>query len=72
MTEKPNDKYIGDGVYVSDDGYQLWLANGHHNNRVIALDPQVCAFLIREMTRIMTAERICVIAQALVKEGEKK
>ncbi len=37
MTERPPE-YIGDGVYLADDGYQLWLAVGHHENRVVALD----------------------------------
>ena len=30
--------YIGDGVYVSTDGYQIWLAVNNHENKVIALD----------------------------------
>lgn len=71
MTSESNDTYIGDGVYVSDDGYQLWLAVNNHENKVIALDPIVCANLISHMTRIMTAERVCVIAQALVREANK-
>lgn len=33
--------YIGDGVYLSFDGYQLWLAVNHHMNNVVALEPQV-------------------------------
>lgn len=33
-----NDMYIGDGVYLSNDGYQLWLAVGNHQNKVVALD----------------------------------
>lgn len=35
------DSYLGDGVYVSFDGYQLWLAANHHENKVIALEPSV-------------------------------
>lgn len=33
--------YIGDGVYLSFDGYQYWLAVGDHNNKVVALEPSV-------------------------------
>lgn len=32
-------KYLGDGVYVSHDGYQLWLhLDSHHAEPLIALD----------------------------------
>lgn len=31
-------EYLGDGVYLDDDGYQLWISVGHHENRVVALD----------------------------------
>jgi hypothetical protein len=37
--------YLGDGVYVSFDGYQIWLAANHHENKVIALEPHVFARL---------------------------
>lgn len=34
--------YLGDGVYVSHDGYQLWIHVGAHDNPpVVALEPQV-------------------------------
>jgi hypothetical protein len=33
--------YLGDGVYVSFDGYQIWLAVNHHENKVVALEPSV-------------------------------
>lgn len=35
------DEYLGDGVYASFDGYHIWLAANHHNNKVIALEPPV-------------------------------
>ena len=35
------EEYLGDGVYASFDGYQVWLAVNHHNNKVVALDPHV-------------------------------
>jgi len=41
--------YLGDGVYASFDGYLIWLASNHHENKVVALDPQVfqalCAYV---------------------------
>ena len=40
-------EYLGDGVYASFDGYQIWLAANHHENRVIALEPAVFAALVR-------------------------
>jgi hypothetical protein len=33
--------YLGDGVYASFDGYQIWLAANHHENKVVALEPAV-------------------------------
>jgi hypothetical protein len=51
----PKDRHIGDGVYVSFDGYQLWLAANDHRNRVIALDPSVLAELIRFAQQINRA-----------------
>lgn len=40
-------RYLGDGVYASFDGYQIWLAANHHENQVIALEPLVLAALIK-------------------------
>lgn len=39
--------YLGDGVYLSFDGYQLWLAANHHENLVIALEPAVFERLVQ-------------------------
>ena len=36
-----HETYLGDGVYASFDGYQIWLAVNHHENKVVALEPQV-------------------------------
>lgn len=33
-----DEKYIGDGVYVSHDSLQIWLRTGDGNNQQIALD----------------------------------
>jgi hypothetical protein len=43
-------QYLGDGVYASFDGYQIWLAANHHTNRVIALEPAVLDALIKYAT----------------------
>lgn len=32
-------QYLGDGVYVGHDGYQLWLSVGDHVHPTIALEP---------------------------------
>lgn len=50
--KKDTDAYIGDGVYVSFDGYQIWLAANHHENKVIALEPPVLKRLIEYAKRI--------------------
>lgn len=34
-------KYIGDGVYVSFDGYNICIAVNDHRNEVVALEPSV-------------------------------
>lgn len=34
----PEPRYLGDGAYASCDGYHVWLAANHHENRVIALE----------------------------------
>lgn len=39
-------QYLGDGVYASHDGYQIWLAVNNHENRVIALDDDIMRALI--------------------------
>jgi hypothetical protein len=39
--------YLGDGVYASHDGYQIWLAVNHHENNVVALEPRVLAHLVQ-------------------------
>ena len=35
------EKYIGDGVYASFDGYHINLAVNQHENHVVALEPDV-------------------------------
>ena len=50
------DRYLGDGVYASFDGYQIWLAANHHDNKVIALDPHVMAALSRYWKDLLEKE----------------
>lgn len=65
---KDDPTYIGDGVYVSDDGYQLWLAANDHRNLVIALDPTVCLQLIRQMARVVDAEQMHSAVVSVLRE----
>lgn len=45
--------YLGDGVYVGHDGYQLWLTTDSHNNKeLIALEPNVIKSLNNYFNRI--------------------
>ena len=46
MSEHTDQEYLGDGVYASFDGFQIWLAANHHKNVVIALEPSVFDALI--------------------------
>ncbi len=41
------DVYLGDGVYASFDGFQIWLAVNHHENKVVAIEPKVMEGLVR-------------------------
>lgn len=49
---KQQDAYLGDGVYASSDGYQIWLAVNHHENKVVALAPSVTVSLMRYIERV--------------------
>lgn len=44
--------YLGDGVYASFDGYQIWLAANHHTNKVVALDISVIHGLMGYAKRV--------------------
>lgn len=49
--------YLGDGVYVGHDGYQLWLTVDSHSNReLIALEPSVLEALNRYAKRTLFKE----------------
>lgn len=49
-----NPDYLGDGVYVGHDGYQIWLkANSHEMpSDSIALEPEVLEKLIQYANKI--------------------
>ncbi len=51
-----DDAYLGDGVYASFDGYQIWLAANHQTNKVIALEPEVLDALIDYRNRVYARE----------------
>ena len=53
MSEHTDRKYLGDGVYASFDGFQIWLAANHHENVVIALEPSVFDALIAYRERLI-------------------
>lgn len=55
MTDKPKKEYLGDGVYASFDGYQIWLAVNTPDNDVIALDSDVASALMRYIHRLRQA-----------------
>ena len=48
-----NDIYLGDGVYASFDGYQIWLAVNHHENKQVALEPKVMEALLEYANRVL-------------------
>ncbi len=50
MTTPPD--YLGDGVYASHDGYQIWLAANHPESaQRVALEPSVFLALCRYAER---------------------
>lgn len=51
-TKMTKDKYLGDGVYASFDGYQIWLAVNDHTNKVVALDPNVSDALVNYISEL--------------------
>ena len=59
MTPRPPE-YLGDGVYLSNDGYQLWLSVGSRDSPVVlTLDwDTFCALVAHGQERFatMTAE----------------
>lgn len=53
MTDETKMDYLGDGVYASFDGYQIWLhVNDHRAEPCVALETSVLAALNRFADRI--------------------
>lgn len=51
---KEHQSYLGDGVYASFDGYQIWLAVNDPQNEVVALEPEVFAALCQYVNRLQS------------------
>jgi hypothetical protein len=49
--------YLGDGVYASFDGYQIWLAVNHHENLQVAIEPKVMRQLLAYADRVWGATK---------------
>lgn len=47
-----HNEYLGDGVYASFDGYHVNLATNHHDNHVVALEPNVVNKLREYFARV--------------------
>lgn len=56
MSDEKNE-YLGDGVYASYDGFNIWLAVNNHENKVIALEPEVFDELCQYVERINAENR---------------
>ena len=56
MSNHEKQAYLGDGVYASFDGHQIWLAVNHHENTVLALDPRVMENLVRYAAMVWGGE----------------
>ena len=56
MKEDSN-AYLGDGVYASYDGYQIWLAVNHHENIRVAIEPKVMRELLAYASRVWGEEK---------------
>ena len=52
MSKREGEVYLGDAVYASHDGYQVWLRTGDGNNQRIALEPAVFDALVEYAKRI--------------------
>ena len=56
-TMNDDSTYLGDGVYASFDGYQIWLAVNHHENKQIALEPKVMEALLAYANRVWGGDK---------------
>lgn len=68
--------HMGDGVYLSHDGYQHWLAVNHHENKVVALEDRVamrvCTAILEDLFgNILARKALAVLSdqETSTKEG---
>lgn len=59
-------EHLGDGAYVSHDGFYFWLSANHHANRLVALEPQAVVHMVRWIKRWFPK-----LAEAIRKELEE-
>ncbi len=52
-----DEEYLGDAVYASSDGWQIWLRTGDGNEQRIALEPSVFAALVDFHSRKVGGKR---------------
>jgi len=52
LSEHGHEVYLGDAVYASFDGWQIWLRTGDGGNQRIALEPAVFAALVEYRKRL--------------------
>jgi surface polysaccharide O-acyltransferase-like enzyme len=76
MKESRELGHMGDGVYLSHDGYQHWLAVNHHENKVVALEDhvamRVCTAIIEDLFgKVLARKALAALPQYLpsTKEG---
>jgi hypothetical protein len=50
--EAEEEVYLGDAVYASFDGFQIWLRTGDGNNQRIALEAPVWEALVNYVTEL--------------------
>lgn len=47
-----NELYLGDGLFVSHDGFQICLRTGDGNNQRVFLDPEVLQNFLQYVEKI--------------------
>lgn len=52
--DRVDEEYIGDGVYASFDGYQIWLKVNDRYSAEIAIEPKVYKSLTEYIHKIET------------------
>jgi len=55
LEEMESEIYLGDAVYASFDGYQIWLRTADGNNNRIALEPSVYQALVEYVADLKKA-----------------